>query len=190
MKWTNMTFTTTKTSPQDLPIRPHSVEIALVGRSNAGKSSLLNALASKPSLARTSKTPGKTRHLNLFYVDEHVSLVDLPGYGYAKRSKDEQKEWSSFIESYLREREPLKLLLLIVDVRRKMEEEERMIVQLGEALSLPILLILNKCDKMNQSELNQAKLAFAQEQHDMLFVSCRTGRGIDAVRKAIEQRVG
>lgn len=187
MKWNSMVFITTKTSPLDLPTRPHAVEVAMVGRSNAGKSSLLNALSLKPALAKVSKTPGKTRHLNLFYVGDHLSLVDLPGYGYAQRSKEEQQDWSLFIEKYLKERPPLKLLILVVDGRRTMEEEERMIEKLSRALDIRLLVVVNKCDKLNQSELHQAESFFQQEGIEALFVSCRTGRSIERVRKAIEE---
>lgn len=194
MNWREARFITTKTKVEELPLRHHSVEVALIGRSNAGKSSFLNALTSNTSLAKTSQTPGKTRHLNLFYVGPHLSITDLPGYGYAKRSKEEQSDWSLFISTYLRERPPLRLLLLIMDARRSIQEEEKLIFQIGEALQLPLILVLNKCDQLNQSELHRLKSAFTQEKEvglvtEALFVSCRTGRGIEEARKCIEQRM-
>lgn len=189
MRWSNAQFITTKTNGKELPHYPHRFEAALVGRSNAGKSSFLNALTGKTSLAKTSKTPGKTRHLNLFSIDEKMMLVDLPGYGYAKRSKQEQEEWGSFISSYLRERKTLKLLLLIMDCRRGIEKEEESILSLSHALQLPVLFILNKCDTLTQSALASLQKTFPSSL-DALLVSSRTGKGIDGARKTIELAIG
>ena len=185
MKWDQAKFVITKTKPEELP-HPHGIfEIALVGRSNAGKSSFLNALTQKKALARTSKTPGKTRHLNLFSIDEKLFLTDLPGYGYAKRSKEEQIDWTAFISDYLERRKPLKLLLLVMDCRRELEDEEECLLALSAGLQLPLFIILNKCDKLSSGELPKILKKFYTSL-PIFPVSCKTGRGIDAVRKAIE----
>lgn len=189
MNWKQARFVTTKVNPKELPKLPHSFEIALIGRSNAGKSSFFNALTSQP-LAKTSKAPGKTRTLNLFSIGPHLSFVDLPGYGYAQRSKEEQKGWSEFILSYLKSRDSLKLLILIMDMRRRISEEETCLLTLAASLNLPVFLILNKCDKLNQTERHQAEKTFKEDLEEFTFtafpVSSRTGEGIDETRKAIE----
>lgn len=191
MNWKDARFVITKTHPKELPERHHCVEIALVGRSNAGKSSFLNAITGHDSLAKTSKTPGKTRHLNLFYVGNHLSIVDLPGYGYAKRSKEEQQEWGAFISSYLHSRVSLKLLILVMDIRRNIEEEEYMLSSCAQSLDIPILLILNKCDKVTQKEMYALEKERLKTLRDpslsSLMVSCHTGKGIDVARKILEQ---
>jgi len=189
MKWNKACFITTRTEPKTLPSQANSFEAALVGRSNAGKSSFLNALTMNSSLAKTSKTPGKTRHINLFSIDENLFFVDLPGYGYAKRSKQEQIDWTAFISSYLQERKPLQLLILIMDCRRPLQEEEECLLSLSASLQLPLLLILNKCDKLSPAELTQAigQIKSGAPWIEILSVSCRTGKGIDGARKAIEK---
>lgn len=189
MKWNKACFITTRTDATTLPHSHGVFEAALVGRSNAGKSSFLNALTMNSSLAKTSKTPGKTRHINLFCIDEKLFLVDLPGYGYAKRSKEEQIDWSSFIDSYLRERKTLQLLILIMDCRRSLEAEEECLLSLSASLRLPLLLIVNKCDKITPHELSRSVEDMKKRYPflDILSVSCKTGKGIDGARKAIEQ---
>jgi GTP-binding protein len=189
MKWHNAQFITTRTDATTLPYLQGSFEAALVGRSNAGKSSFLNALTTRHSLAKTAKAPGKTRHINLFSVDEKVFFVDLPGYGYAKRSKEEQKDWSTFISTYLQERKSLQLLILIMDCRRPLEKEEDCIFALSSSLQLPLLLILNKCDKLSQADLIKtvAHMKSQVPTIDILAVSSKMGKGIEEARKKIEQ---
>ena len=191
MKWNQARFVTTRTEAKTLPYHHGSFEAALVGRSNAGKSSFLNALSTNSSLAKTSKMPGKTRHINLFSVEDKLFLVDLPGYGYAKRSKQEQIDWSDFISSYLQERKSLQLLILIMDGRRSLEEEEECLIGLSASLPLPLLLIVNKCDKLSPPELKHSleEIKRSYPWIEILPVSCRTGKGIDSARKSIEQYV-
>jgi len=138
---------------------PTSVEIAFAGRSNVGKSSLLNAMMQRRSLARTSNTPGCTRQLNVYEVRSADGLtlgfVDLPGYGWARRSKNERSQWQSMIESYLRGRAGLRAVVVIVDVRRGVEDEERQLVeflrvprQVSSPRPLEVLLVATKTDKI------------------------------------------
>ncbi len=141
---------------------PTSMEIAFAGRSNVGKSSLLNAMMQRHSLARTSRTPGCTRQLNVFHVEcsdgLHVNFVDLPGYGWARRSKSERNEWQGMIEGYLRHRASLRAVVVLVDVRRGPEEEERQLVEfLGErravsaAKPLESIYVATKIDKIGSA---------------------------------------
>jgi GTP-binding protein len=138
---------------------PTLLEVAFAGRSNVGKSSLLNAMMERRGLARTSNTPGCTRQLNVFEVrcgdGLAVSFVDLPGYGWARRSKTERKEWQAMIEGYLRRRTGLRAVVVLVDVRRGVEEEERQLVDfLGEprevsgARTVEVVLVATKIDKL------------------------------------------
>jgi GTP-binding protein len=138
---------------------PTLVEVAFAGRSNVGKSSLLNALMQRRSLARTSGTPGCTRQLNVFEVRCHDGLslhfVDLPGYGWARRSKSERSQWQAMIEGYLRTRAGLRGVVLLVDVRRGVEDEERQLAEflrvprpIGDPKPLEIILVATKIDKL------------------------------------------
>ncbi len=136
--------------PSDYP-DPAVPEIALVGRSNSGKSTLLNAICGQP-VAKVSGTPGKTRLINFFQVGEHYRLVDLPGYGYAVRNDDERKMWSQMIHDFFATRENLKGFLLICDMRREWTGDEQLIFDLSQSRGLNILCILTKLDKLGQNE--------------------------------------
>jgi len=131
----------------------HLPEIAVVGRSNVGKSTLLNHLFGlKKSLVKVSSTPGKTRALNFFNVDEKYIFVDLPGYGYAAVSQQESQQWGQLIEHYLRERASLKVLLFLMDIRRQPTEEDMQMLQWIQHYQTQTLLVLTKIDKVSQSE--------------------------------------
>lgn len=141
--------------PKDYP--PGTVpEVALIGRSNAGKSSGLNALA-KSDVAKVSKTAGKTRLLNFFKVDDKYRLVDMPGYGYAARALGEKEDWKNMIETYFSTRDQLKGCLLFMDIRRDWSEEETQIVSFLNSLGKGCCLVLTKMDKLGRSEFLQRK---------------------------------
>jgi GTP-binding protein len=129
-------------------------EIALAGRSNVGKSSLINHLFGQKKLAKTSATPGKTQLLNFFVVDEKFLLVDLPGYGFAKAPPEEIAKWSNAIDTYINKRETLKLILLLIDCRRKIERDDEALIAWANAKKIPLLLIFTKTDKISSSELS------------------------------------
>ena len=129
-------------------------EIALCGRSNSGKSTLINALANQKKLAKTSNTPGRTQSINFFHLtnDEEKKIVDLPGFGYAKASKQDQNAWAKLILSYLEKRVALTDLILIMDMRHPFQNKDLEFLSLCNSLNLPIHLVLTKADKLNSKE--------------------------------------
>lgn len=129
-------------------------EIAVVGRSNVGKSSLLNHLFQSKGLVKTSSSPGKTQALNFFTLNEQVAFVDLPGYGYAKVSKEVQKGWAPMIESYFQQRDPLSIVLFLFDIRRTPNEEDRHLLNWILHHDKRVILILTKVDKVTLNERN------------------------------------
>jgi GTP-binding protein len=140
--------------PKDYPIHKKA-EVAIAGRSNAGKSSFINAL-SKGKVAKVSSTPGKTRLLNFFDMSGSYVLVDMPGYGFAARSNDEVLEWHKMIEAYLMNRENLCGLLLIMDIRRAWTEEEELLKKFSDQRGFPLAVVLTKADKMSRNQMLQA----------------------------------
>jgi len=128
-------------------------EVAFVGRSNVGKSSLINALLGRKKLARTSRQPGKTRTINFFTVENKLYFVDLPGYGYAKVSKAEQEKWAPMVEGYLQNRAPLKRIFLLMDIRHEPSAHDRMIYDWVQHYRLPYTLIATKADKITRNQL-------------------------------------
>ncbi len=152
--------------PRGFP-RPELPELAFSGRSNVGKSSLLNALVGIPGLARTSNTPGRTRLVNWFRVSPPkgapVAFVDLPGYGYAKVSKDERAAWRPLVEAYLDRREVLRAVLVLVDARRGGEEEERDLLDYLARAEIPAQVVLTKADKLPKAKRKPAAAAVRRD---------------------------
>ena len=144
------------------------LEVAFAGRSNAGKSSVLNALCGRKALARISSAPGKTRHINIFGVDRQRKLVDLPGYGYAKASESEQRRWRREITRYVTERKCLLGLVIVMDVRHPLRETDRTMLALCRASKRRVHVLLNKSDKLNPSQ-RYASLEKARENLSSLY---------------------
>lgn len=140
--------------PQDYP-EGKKAEVAIAGRSNAGKSSFLNALAGG-KVAKVSSTPGKTRLLNFFSVNSRYVLVDMPGYGFAARGSDEIQQWHQMVDTYLVQRESLKGLLLIMDIRREWTEDEELLKRFSNSEDFPMAIVLTKADKMSKNEMRVA----------------------------------
>jgi GTP-binding protein len=167
------------------------VEIALAGRSNVGKSSLLNALVGRKNLARISKTPGRTRCLNFFTLGDRIGLVDLPGYGYAKVAHLEAAKIALLLEQYLRQRHELKALVLLVDARRGPQKEEFALAQFLHDPSARmedsprLIVVATKCDKLKRADRGPALRRFAAIATTPLICSCLTGEGIDRLRHQI-----
>ncbi len=165
-------------------------EVAFVGRSNVGKSTLLNALCGRKSLAVTSKTPGRTQMLNYFKVkiepENVVHFVDLPGFGYAEVSKQKKKEWAKFVTEYLLEREPLKLILLLVDCRREMKEEEEWVLSLSE--NIPVVVVFTKSDKLGRNELAK-KMASLDNESVCTSAAPKNKSGMDKLIEMIAREL-
>ena len=138
-------------------------EAVFAGRSNAGKSSVINTLAGQKRLARTSRQPGRTRQINFFAVDNETRLVDLPGYGYARAPNSLRQHWGQLINAYLERRRCLAGLILIVDVRRRLTEHDRQLLNWCEHKSLPVHILLNKSDKLSRSASRQALVTVARD---------------------------
>ena len=191
MKIHSAEFRANATTPAAIPPARHP-EVALAGRSNVGKSSLLNRLTSRRGLARTSRTPGCTRGLLFYDVNERMTLVDLPGYGYASRSQTERLAWKKLVEFFLSTRQELAGVLILVDVRRGPEEEELELAAYLVSIGLPHAFALTKADKLKRSALAQqvSRIRAAVSPAFVITTSSDTGAGIDDVwrwmRAAIE----
>ena len=173
---------------------PAAPEIAFAGRSNVGKSSLLNALTSRKALARTSNTPGRTQELNFFNVGEPLQfrLIDMPGYGFAEAPKDLVKRWRHLVNDYLRGRAVLKRALVLVDSRHGLKEVDREMMHMLDEAAVSYHLVLTKCDKVKPSALGALYETTALEAakhpaaHPSIFTtSSETGSGIAELRTAI-----
>jgi len=133
------------------------VEIAFVGRSNVGKSSIINALTNRRHLAKTSQTPGKTRLINFFLINNDFYLVDLPGYGYAKVSKKEQESWGKTIERYIIDREQLKRVVLLVDARHKPTGDDKIMLEWIKHYGYDVVVVATKSDKLSNNDLGKSE---------------------------------
>lgn len=166
-------------------------EIALVGRSNVGKSSLINCISNRKNLARTSSTPGKTATINFYEVANRYRLVDLPGYGYAKVSKAEKEKWSGMIESYLARRENLVQVIQLVDARHKPTADDKMMFEWIRSYDYEPLVVATKLDKLKKSQIDENLTAIYQElglNEDSVLIpfSSETREGRDQVLELIE----
>lgn len=167
-------------------------EVAFIGRSNVGKSSLVNALTGRRMLARTSNTPGRTRQINFFALDRRLMLVDLPGYGYAEASKSAIKAWTRLMQHYLRQRGSLRRVCLLVDARHGLKEPDRPIMQLCDAAGLSYQVVLTKADKLAPTarDATAAGLAAELARHsaahpEILLTSAEKRLGIAALRATL-----
>lgn len=158
-------------------------EIALVGKSNVGKSSLINHLFQEKKLARTSATPGKTQLLNFFLVDDLFLLVDLPGYGFAKAPLEEVAKWGLAIDTYLNTRSTLRLILLLIDSRRGITQEDESLLSWSSLKKIPVLLIFTKTDKLSSQELKTQMKKYP----DALHYSILTQHSRPLLEKKIQE---
>ncbi len=156
------TFTLSAPDIRRLPA-DSGIEVAFAGRSNAGKSSALNTLTNQRSLARTSKTPGRTQLINIFEIAENKRLVDLPGYGFAKVPMEMKKKWQKALGEYLEKRECLKGLVILMDIRHPLKDLDMDLIQWAADGDLPVLALLTKSDKLSQGKVSAQVLAVKKE---------------------------
>ncbi len=175
---------------------PSVPEVAFLGRSNVGKSSLLNALVRRKKLARTSSAPGKTRLIHFFRVERprlETHFVDLPGYGYAKVSKSERKKWQGLIESYLEGRSTLRAAVLLQDLRRDFSDDETLLIEWLQERDIPVLLAITKIDKLKPmrrgKRLRELKKAIDLPAANVIATSAEAGTGLDELWKAIDATI-
>jgi GTP-binding protein len=174
-------------------------EVAFAGRSNVGKSSLLNALTNRNALARTSNTPGRTQELNFFDVGEpmRLRLVDMPGYGFAKAPKDMVRKWRFLVNDYLRGRQALKRTLVLIDSRHGIKDVDREILKMLDDAAVSYRIVLTKADKVKASELAEVQARTAEEARkrpaahpELLTTSSEKGMGIAELRAAVLESIG
>ncbi|MCT2537925.1 ribosome biogenesis GTP-binding protein YihA/YsxC [Aquibacillus koreensis] len=172
----------------------HLPEIALAGRSNVGKSSFINKMINRKSLARTSSKPGKTQTLNFYIINDVFHFVDVPGYGYAKVSKKEREAWGKMLEEYFIERENLKAAALIVDIRHKPTVDDVAMYEFLKHYDLPVIIIATKLDKIaknkRESHIRQTRMGLDLDPDDIIIpFSSETGEGKDVAWRAVEHYI-
>ncbi|MGO3732032.1 MAG: ribosome biogenesis GTP-binding protein YihA/YsxC [Vagococcus sp.] len=191
MKVHNAEIVISAVSPEQYPKTPLP-EIALAGRSNVGKSSFINTLVNRKGLARTSGKPGKTQTLNFYLIEEALHFVDVPGYGYAKVSKTERAKWGKMIETYITEREQMRAVVSLVDMRHDPTVDDIQMYNFLKYYNIPVIVVATKCDKIPRGKWNKhesqikKKLEF-DPSDDFIVFSSETKEGKDKAWAAIEQ---
>ena len=169
--------------------KPTTPEVSFVGRSNVGKSSLLNRLLGRKQLARVSSVPGNTANINFFDVDG-IKFVDLPGYGYAKVSHTEKQRWADLIGGYFEQERSFNLVISLVDIRHEAQKLDLQMVDFLTEAELPFVVALTKADKITRNKQNQTaatlRSSFDLAQEQIIITSSETGLGIDELRRRIE----
>ena len=171
--------------PQD-----RGIEVAFAGRSNVGKSSVLNAVTGNRRLARTSKTPGRTRQLNFFTVGTDLRLVDLPGYGYARVPEKIKLHWAKVMQSYFKTRESLTGLMLIMDIRHLLKPYDEQMLEWCSSADLPVHVLLNKADKLSKGAsikaLQLLKARYNNRKFSAQLFSAQNGTGVEEARDKLD----
>ncbi len=190
MKVTSADFVKSATRPSEYP--PGDLpEVVFAGKSNVGKSSLINVLVSRKNLAKTSSQPGRTQTINFFRVNEKISFVDLPGYGYAKVPIRIREKWKPMVESYLQTRQGIRLVILILDARRGASAQDLELLDWLEYHRVPCMIVLTKADKLSSLERARQKKALSEAPllrgKPFRFFSALTGEGKDELWKGIQE---
>ena len=176
-------------SPADF-VRDGRPQFAFVGRSNVGKSTLINTLLNRRGVARVSSTPGKTQAVQYYIVNEKIHMVDLPGYGYAKVSKTTRAEWAELMEGFFAEAQSLGALFLLLDARREPTDEDAMMLDLARSAGVGVIIVMTTSDKLSGNELAKSRRviasALAIDPDALIPFSSITKRGADAVWKIID----
>ena len=193
MKTTFAEFVKSAVARKDYPKEPLP-EVAFAGRSNVGKSSLINTLLNKKNLARISSTPGKTQTINFFKVNQKLFFVDLPGYGFAHVPMEVRKKWRPMVEEFLKSDSRLKLVILIIDVRRDPNPDDATLLEWFRHYTLPFLVVMTKVDKVSRNEAGKRKQElkrfFGLNEDQIIPFSAVSGEGRNEIWKKIEWAVG
>jgi len=190
MTFSNIAFVKGAVSLDDCPVA-NWPEIALAGRSNVGKSSLINALANRKNIAHTSNVPGKTQQMNFYEVDQTFHFVDLPGYGFAKAPEEERKKWGRFIKEYLMERQTLLVTIQLIDIRHKPTKLDEEFIYWMAKHRRPFIIVLNKADKLSgnkqQNSLAMVKhlLEVMNIEVPVIICSSKTQKNITKIKEII-----
>ena len=192
MNFENVQFLSSIFSLKSLP-EPLYSEVAFAGRSNVGKSSLINRLVNRRSLVKTSSKPGKTQSLNFFVVDDKLYLVDLPGYGFAKVPKSVRSSWQQLINGYLENRETLACVVVIVDLRHEPKDYDRDLIEWLRYNDIDFLLVYTKADKLTGNKQQQKAAAldagFTVTPDQRILFSAKTGKGSEQIKSALASYV-
>lgn len=193
MKVNNVSLDAVAVKPAQYPT-DKMPEVAFAGKSNVGKSSLINSMVYRKAIARTSQNPGKTRTINFYNVESKLYFVDLPGYGYAKAPKTEIAKWGKMIEDYLLKRETLKAIILLIDIRHEPGENDRMMYDWLRHYGYKIIIVATKSDKLKRSQLSKhismLRKSLQLDKEDILIpFSSETKAGRDELWEIIEQAV-
>jgi GTP-binding protein len=190
MKIFSAEFIKSATKPSEYP-QGNFPEVAIAGKSNVGKSSLINTLVNRKNLAKTSSSPGRTQTINFFRVNDKISLVDLPGYGYAKVPLQVRKTWKPMVESYLQTRKEVRLVILILDARRGASPDDLTLLDWLNYHQIPSLIVLTKADKLSQIERARQKKDLGEipllSKKPISFFSALTGEGKEELWKRIQE---
>ncbi len=178
---------------KDLP-PPEFPEIAFLGRSNVGKSSLINAILNRKKVARVSSTPGFTKAINFFRINHQFYLVDLPGYGFAKAPVELQKKWKYLVEGYLKAIRDFRLLILIFDIRRNPDKLDINLIEFVKYIKKPFCIVLNKIDTLSKNEIkkqaeNYLKIFNLNPDFPVFLTSCKKKEGIEPLKKFILSKI-
>ena len=178
--------------PDDVP-RDQRPQFAMVGRSNVGKSSLINSVLNRKGIARVSQTPGKTQAIHFYLINEQFHIVDLPGYGYAKVPKSMMKSWGELVRGYLEGADALRLIFLLLDARRTPSAQDLQMHAWSREVDIDFKVVLTKSDKLSSNELAKQRSLIAGELEvdpsDLIAFSAVTKKGVDQVRREIISRL-
>ena len=191
MKILSAEFVTSAVKPSQFP-RDGKPQVAFAGRSNVGKSSIINSMLNRKNLVKTSATPGKTQLINFFLINDDFYCVDLPGYGYAKAPRAVVDAWAPMIEGYIRESAQLKLVVVLLDIRRKPDERDARLVEWLRHYDVPALYILTKSDKLKRQEAARAQReipAILGLDEKPRLTSAKSGQGVVELRTEIGKRL-
>lgn len=189
----NAKFICSAGKSQEFPVDDDAIEVAFAGRSNAGKSSVINTLTQRKNLAKTSKTPGRTQTINFFDLDGQRRLVDLPGYGFAKVNKDVQKRWGQFITNYFKKRTALAGVVIIMDIRHPLKSLDMDMINLAYEMHLPVHIVLTKADKLSRSQalksmqFVKSELNFESGMVSIQIFSTPKRMGVDVLKTQLDR---